>query len=58
MPDYRIYFLDRNGRIAGPPEIISCEDDEQAKKTARQYLDRKDIELWAGARMVDKITRQ
>lgn len=58
MPHYRIYFLDRNGRIAGPPEVILCADDEEAKQTAQRYLDRKDIELWDGARMVDKITRQ
>ena len=58
MPYYRIYFLDRNGRIAGPPEVIDCEDDEHAKKTARQQVDGKDVELWDGSRMVDKITRQ
>lgn len=58
MPYYRVYFLDRKGRIAGPPEIIDCEDDDHAKKTARQDHGEKDIELWDGARMVDKITRQ
>lgn len=55
MPDYRIYFIKPGGRLAGPPKVISCNDDDEAKTVARQFVDGLDIELWEGARVVAKF---
>ena len=55
MADYRIYKLDKDGRIVGPPEIVTCENDEAALVIAQQYVDGLAIELWADARRVALI---
>ena len=58
MPDYRIDLVKPDGHVDGPPKVIHCDDDETAKEAARQYVDGKDIEIWDGARVVAKISRQ
>ena len=52
MADYRIYKLDKDGRIVGPPVVVNCEDDDAALIVAQQYVDGLAIELWADARRV------
>jgi hypothetical protein len=32
MPDYRVYFLNPEGYISRPPEIIECADDHKPRK--------------------------
>jgi hypothetical protein len=55
LPSYRIYFLNSEGHVDGPPIVIAGANDEEARQTAKQYIDGKDIELWDGERMVAKI---
>ena len=55
MPDYRIYKLDKNGRVVGPAIIATCEDDDAALVVAQQYVDGLAIEVWADARRVAVI---
>jgi hypothetical protein len=38
MPCYYAYLIDADGRIA-KREIIECDDDEQAKRMAKQITD-------------------
>ncbi|MBR0874289.1 hypothetical protein JQ633_28310 [Bradyrhizobium tropiciagri] len=52
MAVYRVYVLDEAGRVAGPPHILDCADDDEAALRARQYLDGQVVEVWAGARLV------
>jgi hypothetical protein len=34
MPDYRIYKIDSN-RIAGPADVVTCDNDQQAINKAK-----------------------
>ncbi|MFK4505932.1 hypothetical protein IQ17_01047 [Bradyrhizobium daqingense] len=52
MLGYRVYRVDRSGRIQGMPDIIQCEDDEAARIEAQRFVDSCGIELWDGARRV------
>ena len=51
MPDYYAYFIDNAGRIAKRVSI-ECDDDEEAKRVAKQMADSHAIELWQEARMI------
>jgi hypothetical protein len=52
MPEYRIYMLTDGNKIAGPPEEVMCDDDQQAIQRAKQWLDGYDVEVSQGARVV------
>ena len=54
MPHYRVYFIDREGHISRPPEVLDCRDDSEAAEKARQFIDGQDIEVWDGPRMIVK----
>ena len=58
MPDYRIYALDPEGRVLGPPRIITCDTDHAAIQEATQ-LHAHDLEeyleVWDGTRLVRQI---
>jgi hypothetical protein len=49
MPCYYAYLIDIDGRIA-KRDVIVCDDDEQAKRVAKQMTDCHAIELWQEAR--------
>jgi hypothetical protein len=53
VTDYRLYFLNAEGRIRHAVEI-QCEDDEAATKLVQQHADGRAMELWQGARCVAK----
>lgn len=52
---YRLYKLDREGRIFGPPRIVQYEDDDAVLIEARQYLDGHAIEIWRDNKRVGLI---
>lgn len=52
MAEYRLYRLDKDGHVLGPPEIITGDDDEAAIATAHQYVDGVAVELWDRSRRV------
>ena len=51
MPEYKVYSLNA-GRIAGPPEVLECDDDADAIDKAKQLLDRNALEVWTTDRRV------
>jgi hypothetical protein len=55
MPAYRIYRIDRDGRISTPPDVEECADDHEAiaKATRRAYSDPR--EVWLNERLVAKV---
>ena len=55
MREYRIYMLDGRNNIAGPPEIVTCEDDQETVQRAKQLIDGYDLEVWQGARVVRRL---
>ena len=57
MADYRIYFLDDDGHIRGVISFLS-EDDADALKHAKQYMDGRDLELWNLGRLVQRLPRK
>ncbi|MGP8123100.1 MAG: hypothetical protein ACLP8B_21575 [Xanthobacteraceae bacterium] len=54
MPDYRMYFIDHDGRTASAKDL-HCENDVQAVEEARQAVDGRDVELWQADRMVVRL---
>jgi len=54
---YRLYKLDQNGHVNGPPQILTCEDDDAALIEARKYVDGHAIEIWLEDRRVGLIPR-
>jgi hypothetical protein len=54
MPDYRIYRI-KDHRIAGPPEIIAADSDEEAVERAKPLMGGLDIEIWERPRFVRGI---
>ena len=51
MADYRLYFLNPEGRIRHAMEL-QCTDDSEAEALALEHADGHDVELWCGARLV------
>jgi len=54
MPTYRLYRL-LNTNVVGSSTVLTCKDDDEAIEEAIQILDRYDIEIWRGARVVKRI---
>jgi hypothetical protein len=49
MPEYRLYFLDRNSRIKRTVEF-ECSDDERAIGMIEEHVAGTAMELWRGER--------
>jgi hypothetical protein len=58
MASYRLYFVDREGHISRPPEVIDCADDEEAAEKAKQFVDGQDVEVWDHDRLIVKYPRK
>jgi len=54
MPNYRLYCLDGNGKIAAA-EWIEAADDASALTAARALAKPVECELWLRNRLVDRI---
>ena len=53
---YRLYGLDGVGKVASA-QWIEADDDAAAIAAAAKIMDGKDCELWQGARLVSRVTR-
>ena len=51
MADYKLYCLDRNGRISRRHEIVA-DNDADAIAQSRDHEPSTDCELWSGTRKV------
>jgi hypothetical protein len=51
---YRAFKLDRAGRVFSA-EVVSAEDDSQAKRQVRAMLERNTIELWERTRFLGRF---
>jgi hypothetical protein len=54
LPDYRVSFVDADGELIRS-QTIDASNDREAVKKARRLLDRDDIELWDGKRLVARL---
>ena len=54
MSDYRLFYLNEQGRIYLGVEIVA-EDDRAAQALAADHRTHSGLELWSGARLVAKI---
>jgi hypothetical protein len=55
MPDYRIYEINKIGRVVGRPHHITCDNDDDAVQKATPLMGDRDIEVWQGTRVVAQI---
>jgi hypothetical protein len=53
MQDYRVYYLDRDGRI-DRFEAIIADDDDTAMRRATEAAQTRPYELWCRGRLVAK----
>jgi hypothetical protein len=58
MPKYRVYRMDKEGRVIGLPDIITCDDDETAIKRAKLLGNGDQVEVWLGDRLVTRLPRR
>jgi hypothetical protein len=54
MPDYRAYTVGRDGHFTGFEPLV-CADDAEAIEVATRLLDDHSVELWSGARFVQRL---
>lgn len=54
MADYKLYFLDGQGRIRRAIDL-SCEDDEHAIRTVNEQARGLPMQLWEGDRLVKEF---
>jgi hypothetical protein len=54
MRHYRLYMIEA-GHIAGPPEILQCQDDQDAIEQARHLFKECVIEVWETTRFIARI---
>jgi hypothetical protein len=52
---YRLYKIDPEGHVDGPPQILRCQDDDEASIEARNYVDGHAIEIWRDEKRVGLI---
>jgi hypothetical protein len=52
---YRVYTLGEDGRVAGPPHLIECDDDSAAMREAQRILNDRVLEIWNLTRLVAKL---
>lgn len=52
MQSYRVYPLDKDGHVNGPPDILTCEDDGTAIEKAKRLVNGHDIEVWYLDRLI------
>jgi hypothetical protein len=55
MPDYRICLITQDNHIASAPVTIVCDDDLTAIDCSQKLLDRNDVQLWQGRRLVTRL---
>jgi hypothetical protein len=55
MPDYRICSITEDKHIASTPVTIVCDDDQIAIQRSQKLLDRNDVQLWQGRRLVTRL---
>jgi hypothetical protein len=58
MPKYRAYQMDKEGRVLGLPDIITCDDDETAIKKAEPLGNGNQVEVWHGDRLVARLPKR
>ena len=57
MAEYRLYGLDGVNKVASG-EWFEAENDQAAIEVAKNMMDGKDCELWAGKRLVARLPRR
>lgn len=55
MAQYRLYSVDPNGHVVGPPKVLACASDEEVIGKVRSMLDGLNVEIWKGTRRVKKL---
>jgi hypothetical protein len=55
MPEYRIFEVDKNGRVVAPSKVVRCPSDEEVIAESKLMVNGLDLEIWDGARRVAKI---
>ena len=55
MNEYRVYLVDKDGHVDGPPDGFTCESDEAAIERAKHLIGGHDIELWQMDRLVIRL---
>jgi hypothetical protein len=55
MATYRLYYIQADKRIVRPPEVVECQDDQEAIQRATQFSNGVVIEVWDRDRMVKRL---
>jgi hypothetical protein len=55
MPEYRFYVIKPDGHIAGPADVVECQDDAEATERATGISGGRAIEIWQLNRFVARF---
>jgi hypothetical protein len=58
METYRIYWLNRAGRIVGAPHLVDCATDGEAVSEARRLAAGRQAEIWNLKRFVGIVAAE
>jgi hypothetical protein len=57
MAEYQAYTVGRDGHFSGFEPLV-CSNDTEAIEKAWRLVDGYDVELWSGARLVIRLSRE
>jgi len=57
MPQYRLYPLNADGRVCGPPRDIECSHESDAMAHGCHLHEGRDFEVWEGERRLFGVTQ-
>ena len=55
MPEYRIYKVGRDGHLFDFPNVVMCDNDQDAIEKAQHMALSFDVEVWQGERRITRI---
>jgi hypothetical protein len=58
MADFRAYIMDHDGHVKLRVDLPGCANETDATQRAKRMIDRHDIELWDGAKFIERFRRQ
>jgi hypothetical protein len=54
VAEYKAYTVGRDGHFIGYEPLV-CVDDSEAIERAKRFVEKHDVELWSGPRMVIRL---
>lgn len=54
--EYQAFILSEDGHVVGPPVLLVCENDDEAKAQAQRLAKTNVVSLWEGTRRIARLS--